>query len=136
MHASAPASTVVANNAVTLTASGNAGVFNTISSVQWAQTSGPSVSLTTSGPDSNGNYTATFTPSAAGTYAFTVTLTSNTGATATDAATVTVTPAATGTADTTSSNGSSSGGGGALPLWLAGLMLAAGALAGGRRRSR
>ncbi|ATG19031.1 peptidase S8 [Ralstonia pickettii] len=136
VHASASASTVVANNAVTLTASGNAGVFNTISSVQWAQTSGPSVTLTTSGPDSNGNYTATFTPSAAGAYAFTVTLTSNTGATATDTATVTVAPAATGTGDTTSSSNGSSGGGGALPLWLAGLVLAGGALAGGRRRSR
>ncbi|WP_423143190.1 PKD domain-containing protein, partial [Providencia stuartii] len=82
---------MVTNNAVTLTATGSAGLVNTITSVQWAQTSGPSVSLTTAGPDSNGNYTATFTPSAAGTYAFNVTLTSNTGATATDTTNVTVT---------------------------------------------
>jgi serine protease len=137
VHASASASTVVANNAVTLTASGNAGVFNTISSVQWAQTSGPSVTLATAGPDSNGNYTATFTPSATGAYAFTVTLTSNTGATATDTANVTVTPAAT-SASTTSSGSSNggSGGGGALPLWLAGLLLASGGIGIGRRRAR
>ena len=137
VHASTSASTVTTNNTVTLTASGNAGLVNTITSVQWAQTSGPSVSLTTAGPDSNGNYTAKFTPSTAGTYAFTVTLTSNTGATATDTANVTVTAAATGgstgttTPATTSS--SSGGGGGAIGLGGAALLLAAG-LAGRRRR--
>ena len=137
VHASTSASTVVANNAVTLTATGNAGLVNTIASVQWAQTSGPSVSLTTAGPDSNGNYTATFTPSAEGSYAFKVTLTSNTGASATDTANVTVTAAAasTGTttppATTTSSGGG--GGGGAIGLGGAALLLAAG-LAGRRRR--
>jgi len=136
VHASTSASTVVANNAVTLTATGNAGLVNTITSVQWAQTSGPSVSLTSAGPDSNGNYTATFTPSTAGTYAFTVTLTSNTGATATDTANVTVTAAAssgsTGTT-TPATTSSSSGGGGAIGLGGAALLLAAG-LAGRRRR--
>ncbi|WP_426394799.1 S8 family serine peptidase [Ralstonia sp. R-29] len=136
VHASTSASTVTANNAVTLTASGNAGLVNTIASVQWTQTSGPSVSLTTAGPDSNGNYTATFTPSTAGTYAFTVTLTSNTGATATDTANVTVTAAATGgsTGTTTPATTSSSGGGGgAIGLGGAALLLAAG-LASRRRR--
>jgi len=137
VHASTSASTVVANNAVTLTASGNAGLVNTIASVQWAQTSGPSVSLTTAGPDSNGNYTATFTPSAEGTYAFTVTLTNNTGATATDTANVTVTAAAsTGTGTTTppaTTTSSGGGGGGAIGLGGAALLLAAG-LAGRRRR--
>jgi len=136
VHASTSASTVVVNNAVTLTATGNAGLVNTITSVQWAQTSGPSVSLTTAGPDSNGNYTATFTPSTAGTYAFTVTLTSNTGATATDTANVTVTAAAssgsTGTT-TPATTSSSGGGGGAIGLGGAALLLAAG-LAGRRRR--
>ena len=131
VHASTSASSVAANNAVTLTASGNAGLVNTIASVQWAQTSGPTVSLTTAGPDSNGNYTAKFTPSTAGTYAFTVTLTSNTGATATDTANVTVTaPASTTTPATTSSSG---GGGGAIGLGGAALLLMAG-LAGRRRR--
>ncbi|CAJ0700816.1 hypothetical protein LMG19089_02689 [Ralstonia edaphis] len=137
VHASTSASTVVANNAVTLTASGNAGLVNTIASVQWAQTSGPSVSLTTAGPDSNGNYTATFTPSAEGTYAFTVTLTNNSGATATDTANVTVTAAAsTGTGTTTppaTTSSSGGGGGGAIGLGGAALLLAAG-LAGRRRR--
>jgi len=133
VHASTSASTVVANNAVTLTATGNAGLVNTITSVQWAQTSGPSVSLTTAGPDSNGNYTATFTPSTAGTYAFNVTLTSNTGATATDTANVTVTAAAASTGTTTPATTSSGGGGGAIGLGGAALLLAAG-LAGRRRR--
>lgn len=136
VHASTTASTVVANNAVTLTASGSAGLFNTVTSVQWAQTSGPSVSLTTAGPDSNGNYTATFTPSAAGNYAFNVTLTSNTGATATDTASVTVTAAAgsgTGTTTAPATTSSSGGGGGAIGLGGAALLLAAG-LAGRRRR--
>ncbi|KHK50672.1 peptidase S8 [Ralstonia sp. A12] len=142
VHASTSASTVVTNNAVTLTASGNAGLVNTITSVQWAQTSGPSVSLTTAGPDSNGNYTAKFTPSTAGTYAFTVMLTSNTGATATDTTNVTVTAAvssgggsSSGTTTTTTpaTTSSSSGGGGAIGLGGAALLLAAG-LAGRRRR--
>ncbi|WP_024972179.1 S8 family serine peptidase [Ralstonia pickettii] len=134
VHASTSASAVVANNAVTLTATGSAGLVNTITSVQWAQTSGPSVSLTTAGPDSNGNYTATFTPSAAGTYAFNVTLTSNTGATATDTANVTVTAAASANTPpaATSSGG---GGGGAIGLAGAALLLAAG-LAGRRRRAK
>ncbi|MGN6262237.1 MAG: S8 family peptidase [Ralstonia sp.] len=136
VHASTSASTVVANNAVTLTATGNAGLVNTITSVQWAQTSGPSVSLTTAGPDSNGNYTATFTPSAEGTYAFKVTLTSNTGASATDTANVTVTAAAASTGTTTppaTTTSSGGGGGGAIGLGGAALLLAAG-LAGRRRR--
>ncbi|CAJ0698476.1 S8 family serine peptidase [Ralstonia wenshanensis] len=136
VHASTSASTVVANNAVTLTATGNAGLVNTIASVQWAQTSGPSVSLTTAGPDSNGNYTATFTPSAEGTYAFKVMLTSNTGATATDTANVTVTAAAASTGTTTppaTTTSSGGGGGGAIGLGGAALLLAAG-LAGRRRR--
>lgn len=136
VHASTSASTVVTNNAVTLTATGSAGLVNTITSVQWAQTSGPSVSLTTAGPDSNGNYTATFTPSAAGTYAFNVTLTSNTGATATDTTNVTVTAAAsTGTTTPPAATSSSGGGGGAIGLAGAALLLAAG-LAGRRRRAK
>jgi len=136
VHASTSASTVVTNNAVTLTATGSAGLVNTITSVQWAQTSGPSVSLTTAGPDSNGNYTATFTPSAAGTYAFNVTLTSNTGATATDTTNVTVTAAAsTGTTTPPAATSSSGGGGGAIGLAGAALLLASG-LAGRRRRAK
>lgn len=136
VHASTSASAVVANNAVTLTATGSAGLVNTITSVQWAQTSGPSVSLTTAGPDSNGNYTATFTPSAAGTYAFNVTLTSNTGATATDTTNVTVTAAAsTGTTTPPAATSSGGGGGGAIGLAGAALLLAAG-LAGRRRRAK
>jgi len=136
---SSSAGTIVANNAVTLTANVGAGFGNTLASVQWAETSGPSTNVTTAGPDSNGNYTATFTPSTAGTYSFKVTATNNVGGTATSSTSVTVTAAATsGTGTTTGSgtapNSSSGGGGGALPLWLASLLLAGGAFGLGRNR--
>ncbi|NWK45486.1 S8 family serine peptidase [Ralstonia pickettii] len=139
---SSSASTVAATNAVTLTAVVSAGFGNTLSGggVQWAQTAGPGVNPTTAGPDSNGNYTATFTPSAAGTYSFTVTVTNNLGGTASASTSVTVTAPptttpGTGTGTLPFSGGTSgtgplnqSGGGGTLPLWLAGLLLAGGAL--------
>ena len=147
VHASTSASSITANNAVTLTASGTPGFGSTTASVQWTQTSGPTASLTTAGPDTNGNYTATFTPTAAGTYAFNVTWTNGTGGTATDSTQVNVAaaPAAGGgtsggstggstgttTPATTSSGGG--GGGGAIGLGGAALLLAAG-LAGRRRR--
>lgn len=132
VHATPSASSIVVNNAVTLTAGGSAGYGNTVSSVQWTQTSGATVSLTTAGPDANGNYTATFTPTSAGTYAFTVTLTNNANAVTTATTQVTVTPAAVSTATPSSSGG---GGGGHLPLWLAGLLLAAGAFGFQRRKT-
>lgn len=135
---SSSANTIVANNAVTLTAIAGAGFGNTLSSVVWAQTAGASVTVTTAGPDSNGNATATFTPSAAGTYTFAVTVTNNAGGTVTNSISVTVTapPTTGGTGGGTLpfSGGTSgtgplnqSGGGGALPLWLAGLLLVGGA---------
>ncbi|PLC41529.1 MprA protease, GlyGly-CTERM protein-sorting domain-containing form [Ralstonia pickettii] len=146
---SSSASTVVANNAVTLTAVVGAGFGNTLSGggVQWAQTAGPGVTPTTAGPDSNGNYTATFTPSAAGTYSFTVTVTNNLGGTASASTSVTVTAPPTTTPGTgtgtlpfsggTSGTGSlnQSGGGGALPLGLAALLFISGALTFRRRKS-
>lgn len=145
---SSSASTIVANNPVTLTATVGAGFGNTLSSVQWAQTAGTSTNVTTAGPDGNGNYTATFTPSSAGTYTFTVTVTNNAGGTITTSASVTVTAPPTTTPGTgtggtlpfsggTSGTGplnQSSGGGGALPLWLAGLLLAGGVFGFGRGR--
>lgn len=146
---SSSASTIVANNAVTLTAVVGAGFGNTLSGggVQWAQTSGPGVTPTVVGPDSNGNTTATFTPSAAGTYSFTVTVTNNLGGTASASTSVTVTAPpttspGTGTGTLPFSGGSSGtgslnqgGGGGALPLWLAGLLLAGGILTFRRREA-
>lgn len=140
IHVTASASNTVANATVTLTAVGGAGYGKSATSTTWGQTGGPRVDLTTSGPDANGKSTATFTPVDAGVYTFSVTLTNNAQATAADSTTVTVTaPATTGTGSSTTSSGSSnggSGGGGALPLWLAGLLLAGGGIGIGRRRAR
>lgn len=155
VHASTSASSIIANNAVALTASGTPGFGSTTASVQWTQTSGPTASLTTAGPDTNGNYTATFTPTATGTYAFNVTWTNGAGGTATDSTQVSVAAAPAsgggtgggstgggstggstggGTGTTTPATASSSGGGGgAIGLGGAALLLAAG-LAGRRRR--
>jgi len=145
VRASTSASTITANNAVTLTATGTPGFNSTTASVQWTQTSGPTASLSTAGPDANGHYTATFTPTVAGTYAFNVTWTNGTGGSATDSTQVSVAAApttgsgstggGTGTSTTTTTTSSSGGGGGALPLWLAGLLLAGGAFGLGRRRA-
>lgn len=139
VHVGTSASTVAANASVTLTAIGGAGYNQTAGSPVWAQTAGAPVTLTTSGPDANGLTTATFTPTAGGVYTFTVTLTNNAGAAATDTASVTVTAAPTsnpgpdkGTGEGSGSSGG--GGGGALPLWLAGLLLAGGAFGFGRSR--
>lgn len=138
VHAAASASSVAANATVTLTAVGGAGYNKATSSTVWAQTAGRAVTLTTSGPDANGVSTATFTPTTAGIYTFSVALTNSAGATATDSASVTVTAAATSGTGTTTGSGtapnSSSGGGGALPLWLASLLLAGGAFGFGRGR--
>lgn len=151
VHAATSASSITANNAVTLTASGTPGFGSTTASVQWTQTSGPTASLTTAGPDTNGNYTATFTPTAAGTYAFNVTWTNGTGGTATDSTQVSVAAApasgggtgggstggstggGTGTTTPATTSSSGGGGGGAIGLGGAALLLAAG-LAGRRRR--
>lgn len=132
VHAAASAPSVTANTAVTLTSVGGAGYNKTTSSSVWAQTAGTPVTLTTSGPDANGVSTATFTPGVAGVYTFSVTLTNSSGATASDTVSVTATAAAssgtgTGTGSSTALN-SSGGGGGQLPLWLAALLLASGAL--------
>lgn len=153
VHASTSASSVTTGTQVTLTAVGGAGYGKTVSSLSWAQTSGTAITATTSGPDSTGNATATFTPTAAGTYTFTVTLTANDGTTASDTTSLTVTAASTsgGTGGSTGgstgtlpfSGGTSGigtlnfngGGGGLLPLWLGGLLLAAGAF-GFQRRKR
>nr|WP_311528116.1 MprA protease, GlyGly-CTERM protein-sorting domain-containing form [uncultured Ralstonia sp.] len=144
---SSSASSVVANSAVTLTAVVGAGFGNTLSGggVQWAQTAGPGVNPTVASPDSNGNYTATFTPGAAGTYSFTVTVTNNLGGTASASTSVTATapPTTAPGAGTPPFSGSTSGtgplnqsgGGGALPLWLASLLLASGALTFRRRKA-
>ena len=138
VHASTSASSITANNAVTLTASGTPGFGSTTASVQWTQTSGPTASLTTAGPDTSGHYTATFTPTTAGTYAFNVTWTNGTGGTATDSTQVSVAAAATtggstGTTTPATTSSSGGGGGGAIGLGGAALLLAAG-LAGRRRR--
>lgn len=138
VHASTSASSITANNAVTLTASGTPGFGSTTASVQWTQTSGPTASLTTAGPDTSGHYTATFTPTTVGTYAFNVTWTNGTGGTATDSTQVSVAAAATtggstGTTTPATTSSSSGGGGGAIGLGGAALLLAAG-LAGRRRR--
>jgi serine protease len=139
VHAATSASSVTANTAVTLTSVGGAGYNKTTSSYVWAQTAGTPVTLTTSGPDANGVSTATFTPGVAGVYTFSVTLTNSSGATASDTVSVTATAAAgsgsgTGTSSGTAVN-SSSGGGGQLPLWLAGLLFASGALMFRRRNA-
>lgn len=137
VQASASASSIVANNAVTLTATGSAGYASTIASVQWTQTAGDTVALTTAGPDANGHYTATFTPTSAGTYAFTVKLTSSANIVTTASTQVAVTAAATsgGTTGGTAAPASSGGGGGGyLPLWLAGLLMAFGAFGYQRRK--
>lgn len=130
------AGTVGAANApVTLTAVGGAGYGKTANSPVWAQTAGSPVTLTTSGPDANGFTTATFTPTVAGVYTFSVTLTNS--ATASDSASVTVTAApssGTGTGATASTN-NSGGGGGNMPLWLAGLLLTGGAVGFRRRKT-
>ena len=142
VHASTSASSITANNPVTLTAAGTPGFGSTTASVQWTQTSGPTASLTTAGPDTNGNYTATFTPTAAGTYAFNVTWTNGTGGSATDSTQVSVAAApasggstggSTGGTTTPATTSSSGGGGGAIGLGGAALLLAAG-LASRRRR--
>lgn len=152
VRVAASVSSIAANNSITLTAVGGAGFGNTVSGVQWAQTSGPAtVTLASNGPDGNSNYTATLTPTTPGTYTFSVTLANSAGGTATDSTSVTITAAATTTPGTgtggnppfsggTSNTGNlnQSGGGGALPLWLAGLLLTGGAFgfSRGRRNSR
>ena len=137
VHATASASSVTANTAVTLTSIGGAGYNKTTSGTVWAQTAGTPITLTTTGPDANGVSTATFTPGVAGVYSFSVTLTNSSGATASDTVSVTTTAAAATSGSGTGSGTAtgSSGGGGALPLWVAGLLLAVG-LACGKRRSR
>ncbi|WP_369952035.1 MprA protease, GlyGly-CTERM protein-sorting domain-containing form [Ralstonia syzygii] len=156
VHASVSSSSVTAGTQITLTAVGGAGYGKTVGSLSWVQTSGTGVTLSTNSLDSTGNATATFTPTAAGTYTFTVTLVANDGTTASDTTSLTVTAASTsgGTGGTGGSTGGStgtlpfsggtsgtgtlnnnSGGGGQLPLWLAGLLLAAGAF-GFQRRKR
>lgn len=139
IHVAASALNAAANTTVTLTAVGGAGYGRSTTSTIWAQTAGPRVDLTTSGPDANGKSTATFTPVDPGVYTFSVTLANNAGATAADSTSVTVTaPATTGTGSgsgTTSTGGNGGGGGGALPLWLAGVLLAAGTFGFTRRRT-
>ncbi|MCO5400015.1 MprA protease, GlyGly-CTERM protein-sorting domain-containing form [Ralstonia soli] len=142
IHVAASASSAAAGAAITLTAVGGAGYGNTASNPVWAQTAGSRVTLTTSGPDANGVTTATFTPTVAGVYTFSVTLTNSAQATATDNASVTVTGTASsgtgtgaGSSTPTSSTSSGGGGGGALPQWLAGLLLAGGAFGFGRRKA-
>lgn len=130
IHVSASASSVAANTAVTLTAVGGAGYGKTAGNPIWAQTGGSPVTQTTTGPDANGNSTATFTPTVPGTYTFSVALTNNAGVTATDTASVTV-PVGGGsdTSGSTRSPGSpsasSNGGGGAIEFAYAALLLTA-----------
>ncbi|WP_296229392.1 MprA protease, GlyGly-CTERM protein-sorting domain-containing form [Ralstonia sp. UBA689] len=133
VHASTSASSVSANTAVTLTAVGGAGYGKTAGTPVWTQTGGSSVTLTTS-TDANGNSTATFTPTTAGVYTFSVALTNSAGATATDTTSVTATTSAPGTGSNAVTD-SNNGGGGHLPLWLAGLLLAAGAFGLQRRKT-
>lgn len=136
VYASTSASMVVTNNTVALTAIGSTDPVNTITNVQWAQTSGPPIGLTTVGLGSNGSYTTTFMPSVTSTYASNVTLTSNTGVTAADTTNVTVTAtASTGTTTPFTAISSSGGGGGAIGLAGAALLLAVG-LAGRRRYAK
>ncbi len=151
VHASVSSSSVTTGTQVTLQAVGGAGFGKTVGSLSWAQTAGSAVTLSAGSLDSTGNATATFTPTDAGTYTFTVTLVSSDGTTVSDTTSLTVTAASTsgGTGGSTGgstgtlpfSGGTSgigplnNGGGGLLPLWLGGLLLAAGAL-GFQRRKR
>ena len=130
VHVGASASSVSANANVTLTAVGGPGYGRSAGNPLWAQTAGAPVSLTTSAPDANGNSTATFTPTAAGVYSFSVALTNSGGITATDSVSVTVAgaPTSPGTdtgAGTGASSGGGGGGGGAIGFGYAALLLAA-----------
>jgi serine protease len=138
VHVGPSVSTATTGTAVTLRAVSGAGYGRTAGNPVWAQTAGTPVTLTTTGPDANGNSTATFTPSAIGVYIFSVTLTNNAGSSASDTATITVTPgssSSTGSGSGGASGGGGGGGGGHFPLWLAGLLLAAGAIAFSRRKT-
>ncbi|KHK49101.1 peptidase S8 [Ralstonia sp. A12] len=134
LHVAPSATTGTVGNTITLTAVGVAGPGKSITGISWAQTAGPAAMLTTSTPDANGTAMATFTPAAAGTYAFTVTLTSSDGSLATDMATITITAAAipgeTGGVSKPGSGGtpteSRNGGGGHVRVLLAVSLLVAG----------
>lgn len=137
MHVAAPDSGVTTGTTVTLNAVGGPGYGRATTSTVWAQTDGSRVTLTSSGPDTNGSSSATFTPTTAGVYTFSVTVTNSAGVMATDTTSVTVAgSASSGTGSDTGAGTPSSGGGGggAFPLWLAGLLLAGGAL--GLRRHK
>jgi serine protease len=113
VHVGASASSVSTSADVTLTAVSGPGYGRSAGNPIWAQTAGKPLPLTTSAPDANGNSTATFTPTAAGVYSFSVALTNNAGISASDTVSVTVTgaPTSPGT-DTGAGSGASSGGGG------------------------
>ena len=111
VHVGASASSVSTSADVTLTAVSGPGYGRSAGNPIWAQTAGKPLPLTTSAPDANGNSTATFTPTAAGVYSFSVALTNNAGISASDTVSVTVTGAPT-SPDTGAGSGASSGGGG------------------------
>ena len=139
VHVGASASSVSTNANVKLTAVGGPGYGRSAGNPVWAQTAGTPVSLTTSAPDASGNSTATFTPTAAGVYSFSVALTNNAGTTATDTVSVTVmgAPTSPGTdtgAGTGASPDSGGGGGGSIGFAYASLLLGA-SLARWLRRS-
>ncbi|MEO6278298.1 S8 family serine peptidase [Roseateles sp.] len=117
------ATTVTAGNNVTLDSTGSsAPAGRTLTTYQWAITSGST--LATFSGSTTGS-TATVTTSAAGSFTVQLTLTDSAGAQAIKTQTITVNAAATTTASTGSSSGGG-GGGGMSALWLLALLLSAG----------
>jgi serine protease len=125
---SASASSVSAGGTVSFDGSSSAAPGGrSISSYQWAITSGGNVAAISGSSTGSG---VTVTTSAAGSFTITLTVTDSAGAQDSRTSTVTVTQA------TGSSGGGGGGGGGAAsPGWLLGLALAVAALAGPRRHA-
>ncbi|MFT3818068.1 MAG: S8 family serine peptidase [Rubrivivax sp.] len=126
---SASAASVSAGSSVSFDGSGSAAPGGrSISSYQWAITSGGNVAAISGSSTAS---SATVATSAAGSFTIRLTVTDSAGAQDSRTSTVTVTQA------TGSSGGGGGGGGGALnPGWLLGLALAVAALAWPRRRGQ
>ncbi|WP_051705393.1 MprA protease, GlyGly-CTERM protein-sorting domain-containing form [Cupriavidus metallidurans] len=158
VHVAASADTVQPGATLTLYAKGAPGFNVSGATIQWSQTTGPAVSITPVPSDSS---SATAVLPTVGTYSFVATIRNDAGSVATDTVTVAATdpasvspgngatggvssggsdsvgppPAAGGGAGGTASQTGGSGGGGAISPVLALLLLFAGGLGYGLRRS-
>ncbi|QGS32217.1 MprA protease, GlyGly-CTERM protein-sorting domain-containing form [Cupriavidus metallidurans] len=158
VHVAASADTVQPGATLTLFAKGAPGFKVSGATIQWSQTAGPAVSITPVTSDSSG---ATAVLPTAGTYSFVATIRSDAGSVATDTVTVAATdpasvlsgsggtssvspggsdsggspPTAGGGTGGTASQAGGSGGGGAISPILALLLLFAGGLGYGLRKS-